>query len=267
MPLGIPLKENGPPLKYPKIASLLLFGPSGIISYRLYLYFVGTGKTMLVQALATEMGAQIFNLSPKNTAGQFQGKANVTKMIHMVFKVARAQGPSIIYIDGFEMIFAKKVPKDDTSDPKRIKKDLAKSIKLIKDHSEKVILIASTNKPWDGDFKSMVPLFDKILYCPKPDYGSRFLLWKEFIKRKSLEYPELVQTINIGLLSRMSQGLSTGVIEMIVGRVITPRRLKRAKKNPVKTDEFISHILLLPPQNAEEPVLFQVRYRIMTIPI
>lgn len=46
------------------------------------------------------------------------------------------------------MVFAKKVPKDDTSDPKRIKKDLLKSIKLIKDSSEHVVLIATTSKPW-----------------------------------------------------------------------------------------------------------------------
>jgi IQ and AAA domain-containing protein len=46
------------------------------------------------------------------------------------------------------MVFAKKVPKDDTSDPKLIKKDLLKSIKLIKDQSEKAILIAATSKPW-----------------------------------------------------------------------------------------------------------------------
>ncbi len=69
----------------------------------------GTGKTMLVNAVATATNAFVFNISPRNTAGQYVGKANVTKMIHMVFKVAKANAPAIIYIDGFEMIFAKKV--------------------------------------------------------------------------------------------------------------------------------------------------------------
>lgn len=217
---------------------------------------------MLVQALATEMGAQLFNLSPKNTAGEFQGKANVTKMVHMVFKVARAQGPSIIYLEGFEMIFAKKVPKDDTSDPKRIKKDLTKAIKLIKDHSEKVILIATSNKPWEGDVKSMLPLFDKVLYCPNPDYGSRFLLWKEFINQK---IPRASMNLNISLLSRMSSGLSAGIIEMVVNRVLTPRRVRNVQAKKLETDEFIQHILDLPPPNPEDSANFQVFYNSVII--
>jgi len=210
---------------------------------------------MLVQALASEMGAQFFNLSPKNTAGQFVGKANVTKMIHMVFKVARAQAPAIIYLEGFEMIFAKKVPKDDTSDPKRIKKDLAKAIKLIKDHHEKVILIATSNKPWEGDVKSMLPLFDKVLYCPNPDYSSRYLIWKEFINRK---ISGAAIDLNISLLSRMSSGVSTGTIEMVVDRVLTPRRIRRVKSKPLDTDEFVQHLLELPPINPDEAANFQV---------
>jgi SpoVK/Ycf46/Vps4 family AAA+-type ATPase len=245
LPLGVPVntEPEAPPIKYPKIASVLLFGPSGV------------GKTMLVQALASEIGAQLFNLSPRNTAGQFVGKANVTKMVHMVFKVARAQAPAIIYIDGAEMIFAKKVPKDDTSDPKRIKKDLAKSIKLIKDHAERVILIATTNKPWDGDAKAMLPLFDKTLYVPKPDYSSRFTMWKEFITRKA---PEYVSSINISLLTRMSEGVSTGTIEMICNRVLTTRRIRHVRTRPLNTLEFIELLLELPPSNPEEPKMFKV---------
>jgi SpoVK/Ycf46/Vps4 family AAA+-type ATPase len=245
LPLGVPVstEPEAPPIKYPKIASILLFGPSGV------------GKTMLVQALASEIGAQLFNLSPRNTAGQFVGKANVTKMVHMVFKVARAQAPAIIYIDGAEMIFAKKVPKDDTSDPKRIKKDLAKSIKLIKDHAERVILIATTNKPWDGDAKAMLPLFDKALYVPKPDYSSRFTMWKEFITRKA---PEYVSSINISLLTRMSEGVSTGTIEMICNRVLTTRRIRHVRTRPLSTLEFIELLLDLPPANPEEPKMFKV---------
>lgn len=75
-------------IKFPKISTVLLYGPPR------------TGKSHLVKCLASELGAHIFNLSPKNTAGQYVGKANVAKMLHIAFKVARAQGPSIIYIDG-----------------------------------------------------------------------------------------------------------------------------------------------------------------------
>jgi SpoVK/Ycf46/Vps4 family AAA+-type ATPase len=84
LPNGFPESAS----KIPKISTILLYGPPR------------TGKAHLVKSLATELGAQIFNLSPKNTAGQYSGKANVSKMLHITFKVARAQAPAIIYIDG-----------------------------------------------------------------------------------------------------------------------------------------------------------------------
>ena len=98
LPLGVPFAGDDSIIpKFPKISSILLYGASG------------TGKSKLVQSLATELGATLFNLSPKNTEGQYQGKQNVTKMIHMVFKIAKANSPAIVYVEGIEMIFAKKV--------------------------------------------------------------------------------------------------------------------------------------------------------------
>ena len=122
---------------------------------------------MLVNAIATMTGAQIFNLTPRNTAEQFVGKANVTKMVHMAFKVAKAHAPAIIYIDNVEMVFAKKVPKDDTTDPKRIKKDLLKNLKSLS-ASDRVLVIGTSYKPWDTDVKAMLPMFEKFILLVSP---------------------------------------------------------------------------------------------------
>lgn len=59
----------------PLIRSILLVGPSG------------TGKKMLVQAVCTETGANLFDLSPDNLMGKYPGKNGVQMMVHMVFKV------------------------------------------------------------------------------------------------------------------------------------------------------------------------------------
>jgi IQ and AAA domain-containing protein len=188
----------------------MLFGPHG------------SGKSMLVNAVAAEAGAFLFNLTPRNTAGQFVGKPNVTKMLHMVFKVAKANPPSIIYIDNIEMVFAKKVPKDDLSDPKRIKKDLLKNLKGLS-AEDRVILMGTSFKPWDGDTKALISIFDKIIMTPKPDYASRSLIWKELIQKKtSLN----LKDINISLLNRLSSGLTAGSIHLICERVLTERRIK-----------------------------------------
>jgi IQ and AAA domain-containing protein len=49
----------------------------------------GTGKTMMVEAVAHELGALLLNLSPGNLKGLFPGKNGPTKLIHMAFTVAR----------------------------------------------------------------------------------------------------------------------------------------------------------------------------------
>jgi hypothetical protein len=51
--------------------------------------------------------------------------------VHLVNKVSRLLQPSVIYIDGAEKPFLKKVPKTDKTDPKRLKKDLPKIVKGI----------------------------------------------------------------------------------------------------------------------------------------
>lgn len=62
----------------PLVKSLLLAGPSGV------------GKKMLVHAICTETGANLFDLSAANIAGKYPGKDGLQMMLHMVFKVFTA---------------------------------------------------------------------------------------------------------------------------------------------------------------------------------
>lgn len=206
LPLGLPHGLEPPIL----IPTIMLYGSQG------------TGKSMLVNAIATSTRANIFNLSPFNTANQYSGKSAVTKMIHTVFKVAKAKQPSIIYLDGFEMIFAKKVPKTDTSDPKRIKKDLLKQLKML-GSEDRVLVVMTSHKPWEGDTKAYIGLFDKIIYCPKPDYQSRYILWEYYVLKEIKE----ARGVDFSLLTRLSNGLSAGDIKNAVYRTLTPTRINQ----------------------------------------
>ena len=220
LPLGSPVSENEED-SFIKVQPVMLFGPEGTPrKFKKFLISSGSGKTMLVNSIATATNAFVFNISPRNTAGQYVGKSNVTKMIHMVFKVAKANAPSIIYVDGFEMIFAKKVPKTDTSDPKRIKKDFLKQMKGLSP-KDRVLVVGTSRKPWEGDAKAIVPLFPKILYCPKPDYLSRLQLWEQFLSKRMGDYGE----IDASLLSRLSNGLTAGQIKQCVDKTLNSRRM------------------------------------------
>lgn len=64
----------------PLIRSILLVGPSGM------------GKKMLVKAVCTETGANLFDLSPENLQGKYPGKTGVQMLVHVVFKVWESPG-------------------------------------------------------------------------------------------------------------------------------------------------------------------------------
>lgn len=143
----------------------------------------------------------------------------------MIFKVAKAKAPSIIYIDNVELIFAKKIPKEDQTDPKRIKKDLLKSLKNLSP-SDRVMVIGLSSKPWDAEIKAILPLFQKFIMCPKPEYPSRFSLWHEFISSRLPQNSTMIKRLNISLLTRLSGGMTTGQILVCCERAMTNRRMK-----------------------------------------
>lgn len=91
--------------------------------------FKESGKNMLVHAICTEAGALLFDLTPSNIVGKYPGKSGLTMLVHLVLKVARSLQPAVIYMNNAERPFVKKIPKTDATDPKRLKKDLAKIVK------------------------------------------------------------------------------------------------------------------------------------------
>lgn len=60
----------------PQIKSILIAGPRGV------------GKKMLMHAICTETGANLFDLTPENIAGKYPGKSGLAMLIHMVTKVS-----------------------------------------------------------------------------------------------------------------------------------------------------------------------------------
>ena len=88
---------------YPQ--TLLLYGPAQ------------GGKSMLIDAVAAESGANVFELGCRNTDGKYE-KKKAAMMLHMVFKVAKAMAPSIIKFDEAELTWIsdkKKVRREDVT--------------------------------------------------------------------------------------------------------------------------------------------------------
>ncbi|XP_066093644.1 IQ and AAA domain-containing protein 1-like [Saccopteryx bilineata] len=221
----------------PLIRSILLVGPSGM------------GKKMLVNAVCTETGANLFDLSPANLKGKYPGKAGVQMMMHLVFKVARLLQPSVIWIGDAEKNFYKKVPKEEKEmDPKRIRKDLTKALRLL-NPGDRVLLIGTTNRPQLAEMKGLCQTYERVLFMPQPDYASRYVLWKHLLYAQGVQ---VTQNLDISALAKVSDGYTSGHILQAIRSVLTQRRMLQLSKRPLVASEFLSHLAKLEPVYREE---------------
>uniref|UniRef100_A0A8C7XE57 IQ motif containing with AAA domain 1 n=1 Tax=Oryzias sinensis TaxID=183150 RepID=A0A8C7XE57_9TELE len=233
LPLGSQVVHE----KAPLIKSILLVGPEG------------AGKKMLVHAVCQETGATLFDLSPLNTAGKYPGKSGLAMMVHVVFKVARLLQPSVIWIGDAEKMFYKKVPKEEKElDPKRLKKDLPKSLKLIKGE-DRVLIIGTTEDPMSADIKSMCKMYNKILLIPRPDYGSRYIMWKELINQKG---GETTKALDLSSLAKISDGYTPGHMVKAIQSVVTERRIRQQGSRPLTAAEFVTPLARIDPVFQEQ---------------
>ncbi|XP_056132113.1 dynein regulatory complex protein 11 isoform X2 [Lampris incognitus] len=219
----LPLGSRVVHKKAPLIKAILLVGPAGI------------GKKMLVHAICQETGATLFDLSPVNTAGKYPGKGGLAMMLHMVFKVARLMQPSVIWIGDTEKMFYKKVPKEEKElDPQRLKRDLTKMLEMIKGE-ERVLVVGTTKDPLNADMKSLCDMYKKIILIPRPDYGSRYVIWKQLIRKNG---GEVTSALDLSSLAKISDGYTQGHMVQVIGGVLTERRISQQAVRPLTAAEF-----------------------------
>lgn len=241
LPLGSPEVHE----KAPLVKSLLLAGPPGV------------GKKMLVHAICTETGATLFNLSASNIAGKYPGKTGLQMMLHLVFKVARQFQPSVVWIQDTEKTFYKRVPQAERqNEPKRLKKHLPKLLKLLKP-DDRILIVGTTDRPFDAELQSFCRVYQKIILVPRPDYASRYVLWKQIILRNG---GVLTNALNISCLSKVTDGFTQGQIVKVIKEVLTDRRIRQQLHKPLTAVEFITMMTTMNPVYKEEEESFKNWY-------
>ncbi|XP_039221667.1 IQ and AAA domain-containing protein 1-like [Crotalus tigris] len=229
----------------PQVRSLLLAGP------------VGTGKRTLVHAVCTETGANLFDLSPDNVAGKYPGKAGLQMLLHLVFKVARLLQPSVIWVGGAEKMFYKKVPKEEKElDPKRLKRDLPRALKLLK-AEDRVLLMGTSSQPYLAETKALCKAYEKILLLPKPDYAARYVTWQWLIQRHG---GVVTSSLDLSALAKVSDGYSQGSLAQAVKLVLTERRRLQLPKKPLCAVELLHMLARADPVYPEEQEMLQDWY-------
>uniref|UniRef100_A0A8C3S8L3 IQ motif containing with AAA domain 1 n=1 Tax=Chelydra serpentina TaxID=8475 RepID=A0A8C3S8L3_CHESE len=240
----LPLGSQAVHEKAPLVKALLLAGPTGV------------GKKMLVHALCTETGANLFNLSASNIAGKYPGKSGLQMMLHMVFKVAKQLQPSVIWIGDSEKTFYKRVPKSEKEmEPKRLKKNLPKILKSLK-AEDRVLVVGTTKRPFDADLRPFCKVYKKIILIPRPDYASRFVLWKHIVLQNG---GAVTKSLNISCLAKVSDGFTQGHIVCAVQTVLSERRLRQMTNKPLTAAEFLTSLARQDPVYKEEEETYKVK--------
>ncbi|KAG5214508.1 hypothetical protein JEQ12_000084 [Ovis aries] len=304
----LPLGSAAVHEKAPLVKSLLLAGPSGV------------GKKMLVHAICTETGANLFNLSAANITGKYPGKSGLQMMLHVVFKVARTLQPSVVWIGDTEKTFYKKVPHAERKlpvvpsphpcfldgvlrghcsllmepcrlwtpmEPKRLKKQLPKMLKLLKP-DDRILIVGTTKRPFDAELQPFCKAYQKIILVPRPDYASRYgkqiqnpcfwksivngelyqpgtqgsemgkkVLWKEIIQRHG---GVITDTLSVSCLAKITDGFTQGHIVQVVKEVLTERRLRQQSHKPLTALEFVASLTSMNPVYQEEEDSFKDWY-------
>ncbi|MCI4354169.1 MAG: AAA family ATPase, partial [Thermoplasmata archaeon] len=138
---------------------ILLFGPPGC------------GKTMLMKALASELGVEMISIKCSDLMSKWYGESE--NRVADLLRTARERAPCILFMDEIDAVAKRRdmYTADDVTP--RLLSILLSEMDGI-DKSAGVIVVGSTNKPDLIDPALMRPgRLDKIIYVPPPDFNER----------------------------------------------------------------------------------------------
>ncbi|KAL0116136.1 hypothetical protein PUN28_011182 [Cardiocondyla obscurior] len=154
-------------------------------------------------------------------------------------------------MDDAEKPFVKKVPKTDKTDPKRLRKDLPKLVKNITGE-DRVLLIGTSSKPWDADPKLLYQTYDKVIYIPRPDYGTVSFIWKDLLYK----YSGISRQFDTSAMAKACDGFTIGTILAAINEVMTTKRMVQLRTHPLTHVELVNALSFKDPVYREEEDAF-----------
>lgn len=197
------------PFQHPELAQkygidvgggLLMYGPPG------------TGKTMFAKAIACELDATMFVISPAQIMSKWVGEAeqNVKKL----FDAAKSEPKAVIFMDEVEALVPKRRSNDSTVMQRVVPQILQELEGFDRGAGRALMFVGATNEPWSLDAAMTRPgRLDSKVHIPLPDAEARFKLWEIYLGGRPL-----ADDVDLAVLSEKSAGYSGADIKAIANR-------------------------------------------------
>ncbi len=222
------------PLEKPEVAyvyglkpprGILLFGPPG------------TGKTMIMRALAKEIDYPFFYVKTSEILSHLYGETE--KNLSEIFKEARKRAPAILFFDEIDAIAkSRKLSQDDVTP--RVLSTLLQELDGYKENKP-IIFVAATNVPNMIDPAIMRPgRIDKVIYMRLPTKKER----EEIFKVKTKDLP-IAKDVDFSKLAELTERFSGADIANVVDeakRKVAERAKKEMKILPITMKDFMEVI-------------------------
>ena len=136
----------------------------------------GTGKTMIAKAVARELDATMFVITPAQLMSKWVGEAE--QNVRKLFDAAKEEPKAVIFMDEVEAM----VPKRRSSQSSVMQRVVPQILQELEGFDRKagraLMFMGATNDPWSLDPAMMRPgrLYSTV-YVPLPDPVARFRLF------------------------------------------------------------------------------------------
>ncbi len=171
------------PLKYSKFFNYM----GAKVPKGLFLHGApGSGKTMLVKALANESQANFISIKGPEFLSKYVGESE--KAVRETFRKAKQSSPCIIFFDEIDAIApVRGMGFGDSHVSERVISQILTEMDGLEELHD-VVVVAATNRPDIVDTALLRPgRFDRIIYIPTPDEKSRLDIFKIHTTKSPLD--------------------------------------------------------------------------------
>ena len=215
------------PLKYPEaFAAVGVRPPRGILLYGL----PGTGKTLLVRALATQSNLNFISVKGPELLSKWVGESE--RAVREIFRKARQAAPALVFFDEIDSIVPSRGSGSDSNVTERVVSQFLTELDGLVELKD-VVIVAATNRPDLLDSSMLRPgRFDRLIYIPMPDMQARKRILEIYLSRMAAS-GAIAQW-----LAEMTEDFSGADLEMLC-REAGMLALKEHITNGMKREELI----------------------------